>query len=485
MATKWSELRERVPSTSDLLELPPLRALSERLNRSVVAAGVRSFLHELKTDVERRRTEAKFPSLTELAARAAKHVARLQQPSQRPGINATGQLLDPAWIGRPLADGALQQMVAFGHGYVADLPVSDATNGAARAACRATGAEAATVVHSYSGAIWLALAALATGKEVLVARAEVGEVDPGCGLADVAASAGVKLREVGSVNRTTAGDFEAATSELAAAILKHRPDGYQIVGGGDATELESLIAAARDGEMMLIDTMGSAPLVDDLPGLPSGLPSAAASLAAGANLVIVRGDGLVGGPPCGILLGTRDAIRRIEQHPMYSAWRATAPTSAAMLATLELYDDLQQAPLTIPLVQLLTTSVENLRHRAERLAPQLAQAADIATAEAVPSESGLGVACSGGSASQANAAIASYAVALTPASGDVDSLDTRLRNGVTPIVGRRDGGRLLLDLRTVFPRDDQRLVQLVVGHDAGGGVSPVNIDESSQPVGGA
>src|SRR5262245_10682805 len=139
MATKWSELRERVPAVNELLDAPPLRALTERLNRSVVAAGVRSFVHELKADVERRRAEGNFPSLTELAAPAAKHVVRMQHQPLRPAINATGRLLCPAWIGRPLSDEALQAMVAIGHNFVARTYPAEKTNGATAVICRHTG----------------------------------------------------------------------------------------------------------------------------------------------------------------------------------------------------------------------------------------------------------------------------------------------------------------------------------------------------------
>src|SRR5262245_17494207 len=252
MATKWSELRERVPAVNELLDTPPLRALAERWNRSVVAAGVRSFVHELKADVERRRAEGHFPSLTELAARAAQHVVRMQQQPLRPAINATGRLLCPAWTGRPLANEALQAMVAIGHNYVPATSQDEKLTGAVAAVCRLTGAEAATVLHSYSGAIWLALSALAPDKHVLVARADVGDVDPGCSLVEIAASASAILHEVGSVNRTSAADYEAAVHKKASAILCHRPDAYRVVGENRCAELEELVAVAPERDLVLI-----------------------------------------------------------------------------------------------------------------------------------------------------------------------------------------------------------------------------------------
>lgn len=459
MATKPSDLLSRLPSVNELLEKPPIRALADRWNRSVVAAGVRSFLDELRSDLERRAADVHLPSLRELAERAARHVAVLQQSSQRPAINATGRFFAPTWSGTPLADDALERIVSLGHGYVLDTPAT--TPGDARTAlCRLTGAEAATVVSSYSGAVWLALAALAAERQVVIARHDVGELDAGTSLPAIAEAARATLREVGAVNRTSAADFETAIGEQTAAIVRHTPDHYHVSGDAKSVELEALVGLARDRELPLVDLLGAAPLVDGLPALSapaieSEMTSFAASIAAGAHLVVGRGDGLVGGPRCGIIVGTRGLIRRIESHPLFAAWRASAATCAALRATLDLYGDPHQLALGVPLFQLLSASVENLRQRAERLAPQLAQAEDVESALPVPSEGCLGL------AHLHNDKLPSYAIALTPAGVDLHSLELRLRNAPVPILGRPDGDRLLVDLRTVLPRQDQCLVKMV------------------------
>ena len=456
MATKPSDFLHRLPSASELLEKPPIRALANRWNRSVVAAGVRSFLDELRSDLERRAADVHLPSLRELAERAARHVVELQQPSVRPAINATGQFFGPDWSDVPLADDALERMVAIGSGFSPsdkELTPGDA----AALVCRLTGAEAATVVHSYAGAVWLAIAALAAHREIVIARSEVGDVERNGSLASIAAAASVVLREVGSVNRSTAADFEGAVREETAALWRNLPDDYRIVGETQAAELESLVALARDRELPLVKSLGAAPLTDNLPSLNSDLPTVAVSLAAGTHLVIVRGNGLVGGPPCGILVGTRGLIHRLESHPMFPAWRVHPSTAAALAATLALYGDPQQLQQTMPLFQLLGASVENLRQRAERLAPQLAQADDVDFAVAVATENCLGI------AHLDDEHMPSFAIALTAANNDVRALDQRLRNAPVPVFGRRQDDRLLVDLRTVLPRQDQRLVEMVAG----------------------
>jgi L-seryl-tRNA(Ser) seleniumtransferase len=458
MATKPSDLLNSMPSVAELLERPPVRALVDRWNRSVVAGGVRSFLDELRGDLARRAADAGLPSIRELAERAAKHVIQMQQPSLRPAINATGRLLDPSWGGSPLADHALERVVALGRGYVESA--SNVSSDIAAALVRLTGAEAATVVHSYSCANWLALAALAGGKRVVVARTETGDVDPGCSLITLAESASVRLREVGSANRAAVADYEAAVTRKSAAIFRHEPDGYCLLGDESAAELEELVALARDRELPLVNVIGSAPLVGSLPTIGDSIRSAASAIAAGAHLVVVRGDGLVGGPPCGIVLGHRELVQRIAQHPLFAASRPNVLTSAALAATLQLYDDVPQLSESLPLVQLLSASVENLRLRAKRLAPQLAEAPGVKSAEPMATENGLGIARFG------EVVLPSYAVALSVADDDPRMFDKQLRVAPLPVVGRIDGPRLIIDLRTLFPRQDQQIVAAIVANGA-------------------
>jgi L-seryl-tRNA(Ser) seleniumtransferase len=455
MATKTSDLLNSIPSAAELLERPPVKALVERWNRSIVAGGLRSFLDDLQSDLRRRATDAGLPSIRELAERAARHVIHLQQPSLRPTINATGRVLDSSWAGVPLADQALERMVSLGRGYVGTAASS--SGDAATAIARLTGAEAATVVHSYAGAIWLTLSTLAAGREVVIGRAETGDLELGCSMLSMSASVSTRLKEVGSANRASVSDYEAAISKSTAAIVTHEPDGYRVVGDVGSADLEELVALARDRELPLVQAVGSAPLVGGLPIVGDKMRSSAEAIAAGANLVIVRGNGLVGGPPCGIIVGHRDLVRRIEEHPLIAAWQPSAIASAALSATIQLYDNISQLPETLPILQLLTASVDNLRLRAERLTPQLAQLSGIKSAEAIATENSLGA------ARFSDVVLPSNVVALSVTGDDPRELDKRLRSAPLPLFARVEGQRLVLDLRAVFPRQDQQIVDVLSG----------------------
>jgi L-seryl-tRNA(Ser) seleniumtransferase len=460
---KPPDLLNRLPSVSELLDKPPVRALTDRWNRSVVAGGVRSFLDELKNDLRRRTADVHLPTIRELAERAARYIVSQQHQQLGTAINATGRIWGKPWVSLPLSDTALERAVAVGREFVVE-PVATASQDAQieSALCQLTGAQSAIVVHNYAGALWLALATLAGGREVLVARAEVGDIGPAVPLPNLIASANARLCEVGTTNRALAADYESAVSPSTAALLKISPDEYQVVGQTSAANLEQLVGFTRERELVLIAALGTAPLVNPKPPMEWPQPSAVTALAAGIPLVTIRGDGIGGGPPCGILLGDRELIARISQHPLFPAWRLDAFRSAALAATLECHLDAERGVENLPAWQLLATPIENLRNRAERIAPQLAHASDVATAVVVETRSPISAALTPG------AGPISCGVAITARSGAIAELNNRLRALPLPVVGRVENDRLVLDLRTVLPRQDRALVEAIVGSSQDG-----------------
>jgi L-seryl-tRNA(Ser) seleniumtransferase len=455
---KPPEILNRLPSVSELLEKPPIRALADRWNRSAVAGGVRSFLEEFTEDLRRRAADVQLPSIRDLAERAARYVASRQQQSLGTAINATGTIWGEPWIGRPLSDAATERAAATGREFIRDGngDTADSTAATEAALCRVSGAPAAAVVHSYSGALWLALAALAQNREILVARSEVGEVAPGDSLPRLAASADVRLRDVGTTNRVSAADYEAGVSSRTAAILSMCPDEYCIVGQTGAVEPQELVSVARGHRVPLVAALGIAPLVDPPASFTWVRQSVRGALAAGFDLVIVRGDGLVGGPACGILAGSREVVGRIREHAMYRAWRLDNYRSAALATTVECHAEGERGMDSLPVWQLLTAPIENLRNRAERIAPQLAQAEGVASAAAEETRSPISPSLGGESG------YPSYGVALTARDGSAASLDTKFRGLPFPVCGRVEGERLIIDLRTVMPKQDRLLVESIV-----------------------
>jgi L-seryl-tRNA(Ser) seleniumtransferase len=470
MSNKPLDFLNRIPNVSELLEKPPIRALTERWNRSVVATGVRSFLDELRTDLRKRAAEV--PTIRELAERAAQYVVSQQQSAPKTFINATGRIMGAPWVGVPLADVALERALIVSRDFVLDATsasgITHSTPADVEALLRRiTGAQAALAVHSYAGALWLTLATLAPNREVLVSRAEVGDVESAGPLPRLAAAAGAILRDVGTANRTTAADYEVAASPRAGALLRLDSDEYRIVGATASTLLEELVALARDRELVLINAVGGAPLVDPPASIQWPRRSVRAMLETGVDLIIVRGDGLLGGPTCGVILGRQDVIDRIAAYPLFKSWQLDPMRSAALMGTLQAHASGADARQELPLWQLLSTPLENLQNRADRLAPQLAQARGIQSAVPVETRSPL-------TGAFADSGWPSFGIAISAADGNTRSLEARFSQSDRPVLGRIDGDRLVLDLRTVFPRQDRQLVEAIVG-------SAVADEESAEP----
>jgi len=448
-----------LPSVGELLESPPLKALIDRLNRNVVVTGVRHFLDDMQSQI---RTAAApyVPAPTELALRIAEWIGGDRRPTILPVINATGIVLHSRLGGAPLADEAMAEIAALTHGYASvgmDLSTGDdaeETSAIEQLLVRLTGAEAATIASSLSGAALVALASAAANKEVIVARGQVTAIDQGYRLPELCASCQVALREAGTANVTQIDDYAAAISPQTAAILHHPACGFAMVGTAASASLSEIVALARQHRLLTIECLEEASLIDLTPYGITAVPVVSASLNAGADLVLMSGDGFAGGPACGIILGTRSLVQKIKDHPLRRAVRANKLTLAALAATLRLYEDRQLAERAIPTLSLLATPLENLRQRAERLAPQIA-ATGLATVDILTTTGFVaGHEVPGQS-------LPTVVLALTPKLGTAEQLASTLRLGTPAVVGRVSDSRLILDLRSIMPRDDLPLITAI------------------------
>lgn len=450
-----------LPSVNELLESPPLRTLVGKLSHNVVVTKARGVLEELRTELKTSASEASMPNVAELAERIARRILDGEQPALRPVVNATGILLHTGLGRAPLAEEAIDEVVATARGYASvevDLASGErshrmaAVSGALR---EITGAEAALVVNNNAGATMLTLSALCAGREVIVSRGQLIEIGGSYRLPDVMAVSGAQLREVGTTNKTRISDYSDAIGERTAALFRAHTSNYRVVGFTEEASLAELVQLGRARSLPVIDDIGSGAVFDLGPFGVKGEPIAAESVRAGADLVLFSGDKLLGGPQCGCIVGRRDLVECIAKHPMSRALRVDKLTLAALTATLRLYRNPEEAQVKVPLLQLLTTPEENLKLRAERLAPQLAVANAVASAAVVPDV------CYFGGGSVPTQELKTWAVALQPRELSVDRFAQALRVGTPSVMGRIKEGRLLLDLRAVFARQDQDLVAAV------------------------
>ena len=316
-----------------------------------------------------------------------------------------------------------------------------------------TGAEAAVVVNNNAGATTLTLAALADGREVVVSRGQLIEIGGSYRLPDVMETSGAKLREVGTTNKTHRRDYAEAIGEQTAALMNVHTSNFVVVGFTADVPLEDLVQLGREHDLTVIDDIGSGAVLDLSEYGIKGEPVAADSIAAGADLVLFSGDKLLGGPQCGIIVGKRRLVDQIARHPLMRALRVDKLTLAALGATLRLHRDPKRATAEIPLLQLLSTPIENLQNRAERLAPQIESCEAVNSARAVEDHAYLG----GGSVPDQK--LATWCIAIQPQEVHVDKLAALLRSGSPSVVGRVQRDELLIDLRSVMPRQDQQIVE--------------------------
>src|SRR5436190_3593007 len=364
----------------------------------------------------------------DLVERVESELAAARGARLRRTINATGVIIHTNLGRAPLAWEALERLNTVAGGYSnLEYDLGEGGRGsrqdhAAPILRRLTGAEAALVVNNNAAAVLLALAALAEGREVLVSRGELIEIGDGFRIPDVLARSGARLREVGTTNRTRAGDYETAVGPETAVILRVHQSNFRVVGFTEQPRLEELAQVAQSHKLVLVDDLGSGALVEI-----GDEPTARASLAAGADLVCFSGDKLLGGPQAGVIAGRADLVERLRRHPLQRALRADKLTLAALEGTLRLA---LERPDELPVLRMLREPAESVRARAERLA------------ELVGGEVEETVARAGGGALPL-AELPSYACAVE------EELAEPLRGGELPVVGIVRDGRLLLDCRTL------------------------------------
>jgi L-seryl-tRNA(Ser) seleniumtransferase len=372
----------------------------------------------------------------DLVERVESELAAARGARLRQAINATGVIIHTNLGRAPLAREALERVNAVAGGYSnLEYDLGEGARGsrqdhAAPILRRLTGAEAALVVNNNAAAVLLALAALAEGREVLVSRGELIEIGDGFRIPDVLARSGARLREVGTTNRTRAGDYDRAIGPETALLLRVHQSNFRVVGFTEQPRLADLVRVARAHGLPLVDDLGSGALFASSSLLLGDEPTARESLEDGADLVCFSGDKLLGGPQAGIIVGRAELVERLRRHPLQRALRADKLTLAALEATLALYLDPELAAREVPVLRMLAQPLERVRARAQRLA-------SLVGGDVEPTVGRVG----GGALPLTE--LPSFACAVE------EELASRLRETEPPVIGVVRDGRCLLDCRTI------------------------------------
>ncbi|MEE8301181.1 MAG: L-seryl-tRNA(Sec) selenium transferase [Candidatus Tectomicrobia bacterium] len=323
-----------------------------------------------------------------------------------------------------------------------------------------TGAEAALVVNNNAAAVFLALQALATGREVVVSRGQLIEIGGSFRIPDIMRSSGAILREVGATNKTHLHDYAGAISEQTALLLRVHTSNYRIVGFTSDVALQELVALGHAHDIPVMEDLGSGTLVDLQSYGVFDEPTVPEVVADGVDLVTFSGDKLLGGPQAGILVGKAPYIETIRRHPLHRAVRVDKFTIAALEATLKFYAEPDLARDRIPTLSMLSMTPQDIRRRLTRIRRRLSEAVRNAyQMQVIDGNSAVG----GGALPLA--ALPTKLLALQPSFCAVNELERRLRCRQPAIIGRIAQDQYLLDVRTVrdqeIPEIATALQQLV------------------------
>jgi L-seryl-tRNA(Ser) seleniumtransferase len=436
--------RRALPSVSALLESAGVQALLADSPRPVVADAVRDA-------IEAARTAPSHAPASDAAWLSAVRdaLAARSRPSLRRVINATGVVLHTNLGRAPLAAAALDAIAQTAAGYAnLEYDLARGERGSRYTHCvsllrELTGAEDALVVNNGAAALLLALNTLAEGRDAIVSRGELVEIGGSFRIPDIMAKSGARLVEVGTTNRTHLDDYARGLGAHAGAIVKVHRSNFSMDGFTAEVDVRQLAPLALARGAALIHDLGSGLLMDLTPWGLGGEPVAMEAVRAGADVITMSGDKLLGGPQAGIILGRAAAVSRMRANPLTRALRVDKLTLAALEATLMLYREPERARREIPALAMLTAPVDAVRARATGIAAKLGKSARVIESEASV----------GGGAFPA-ARIPSAAIAI---GGDAEALESRLRAQPAPVIGRIMDGQFLLDLRSVPPSDDTAL----------------------------
>jgi L-seryl-tRNA(Ser) seleniumtransferase len=451
-----------LPAVDDLVRRPEIARLAAEDGQVALTDAVRFVLNRLRDEITAGglRPDSLNLALAGLPEAVERRLRQSLSYSLRPVINATGVILHTNLGRAPIAASALDHVrdtaavysnlefdLASGERGKRDVHVDRLFQKLLAENDGGVPVASTIVVNNNAAAVLLALNTLADGGEVIVSRGELVEIGGSFRIPDVMAKSNATLREVGTTNRTRIADYERAINEKTRLLLRVHRSNFQITGFTEQPALQELVELSRRRNLPLMEDLGSGALFDLRAVGITDEPGVLDSLRAGVDVVTYSGDKLLGGPQAGLLSGRADLIARMRANSLFRALRVDKLTYASLEATLLAY--VKHDHDAIPTLRMMRLSEHEIGARAEAIAGQLRSPK--LSVEVIDGDSVVG----GGSAP--SAVLPTRLLAIECNGRSANELSTALRASDPPIVVRVEDGRVLLDLRTVFPEQDEML----------------------------
>jgi len=363
----------QIPSVEKILESPQLQSDIEKFSHALVALAVKQAVEMIREEVKK----GKEPiSTQEIVQKVKEIIAEQTSPSLKPVINATGVILHTNLGRAPLDQDTLSFIQNISTNYnnlEFDLKAGKRSKRGIfveRLLRVLTSAEAALAVNNNAGAVLLILSALAKDKEVIVSRGELVQIGGGFRIPEILALSGATLKEVGTTNQTTISDYENAITPETALLLKVHQSNFKMIGFVKRPSISELVSLGKKHNLCVVEDLGSGALLRTEDFELAHEPTAFEALSADADLVCFSGDKLLGAPQAGIILGRKGYIDILKKHPLHRALRLDKMFLAGLERIL-LYYLKGEATQKIPAWEMISTPLEDLQTRAEKMKDEL------------------------------------------------------------------------------------------------------------------
>lgn len=462
--TDKTELLRKLPSVDAVLRSHALETVVAREGQTAVADAARAVLARIREEVLAARLDDNGVRLavSGLAEAVERQMRANLAYSMRPVINATGVILHTNLGRAPLGAAALDHIREVAGTYSnLEFEIEAGERGKrdvhvdrlfTRLFSDAGRDVSTVVVNNNAAAVLIALNTLAEGGEVIVSRGELVEIGGSFRVPEVMAKSGATLREVGTTNRTRAADYEDAITEKTRLLMRVHRSNFEMVGFTEQPSLEELVELGHKHGIPVLEDVGSGAFFDLRNVNVHGEPTIIDSIRAGVDVVTYSGDKLLGGPQAGMISGTRELVMKIRKNPLFRALRVDKLTYAALEGTMLAY--VKQDHDAIPAIRIMRISEEELERRAKAIRDRVAATPNMI--EIVGSESVIG----GGAAPTAT--LKTRALAIISPAMSADDIAEQLRRSDPPIIARVEDNRVLLDLRTVFPEQDEHVTHALM-----------------------